>query len=54
MEKMTYMLGMIIGSTIGGYVPMIFGAGLFSGLSLLGSLVGGLFGIWLIYHFTSS
>lgn len=40
------MLGMVVGSTIGGYVPTIFGAGIFSWSSVLCGLAGGVLGIW--------
>jgi hypothetical protein len=43
---------MTIGSLIGGYVPVLFGAGLFSYSSLLGNTLGGLLGIWVTYKFT--
>lgn len=43
------MLGMIFGSTIGGYIPMFFGASAFSPSSILGGAIGGIFGIWLSY-----
>jgi len=35
-----------VGSTIGGIVPSIFGAGMFSGWGIIGSAVGGILGIW--------
>ena len=38
------MLGMIVGSTIGGLAPMLIGGGM--GLSLLGTVIGGGLGIW--------
>jgi hypothetical protein len=38
---------MTIGSTVGGYAPVLFGVSSFSFTSLATSLVGGLFGIWL-------
>jgi hypothetical protein len=38
------MLGMIIGSTLGGIAPMLIGGGLIS--SLVGSVIGGGLGIW--------
>lgn len=44
------MLGMIVGSIIGGYVPVFFGASFLSAWSLLGSGVGGLLGIWITYQ----
>lgn len=31
---------------VGGYVPVLFGAGALSGWSLLGGFIGGLVGIW--------
>ena len=36
--------GMIVGSTLGGLAPMLIGGGL--GLSLLGTVIGGVLGIW--------
>jgi uncharacterized membrane protein YeaQ/YmgE (transglycosylase-associated protein family) len=46
------MLGMIIGSFAGGYMPTLMGADSFSLTSLLGSVAGGILGIWLAYMFT--
>lgn len=43
------MLGMTAGSIAGGYFPMIFGAGAFSYWSILGSAVGGVLGIWIMW-----
>ena len=37
--------GILIGGTIGGYVPVIFGAGALSYISILGSGIGSLLGI---------
>lgn len=31
---------------VGGYLPVLFGANGFSGWSVLGSFIGGMFGIW--------
>ena len=42
-------LGILIGSTVGGYVPMLWGAEMISFSSLFGSLIGGLLGIWAAY-----
>jgi len=39
-------LGLLFGSTIGSYVPLLWGAGLFSFSSLILGLIGGLVGIW--------
>lgn len=47
MQKFFIMLGMIVGSTIGGYAPMLFGAGIFSVTSIITSAVGGLLGIYI-------
>lgn len=52
-NKSLVMLGMIVGSTVGGYVPAFFGAGIFSFWSIVGSLAGGFLGIYLAYKFTT-
>ena len=52
-RKSMIMLGMIIGSVAGAYTPMLWGADVFSMTSLLGSFVGGVLGIWLVYKLTS-
>lgn len=44
---------MIIGSTLGGYLPVLFGVPSFSITAVVGSLIGGLAGIWLAVKFTS-
>jgi hypothetical protein len=41
--------GVLIGSTVGGFIPDLLGAGLFSYSSVLFSGVGGLVGLWLGY-----
>ncbi|MEI8361377.1 MAG: hypothetical protein WCG01_04565 [bacterium] len=51
MSKSLVMMGTIIGSTIGGYVPVYFGLSAFSFTALFASFVGGLFGIWLVIKF---
>jgi outer membrane lipoprotein SlyB len=38
------MLGMIVGSTLGGVAPTLYGGGIAS--SLVGSVIGGVLGIW--------
>ena len=45
------MLGMVVGSMAGGYLPALFG---FDDImvSLLGSIVGGLIGIWMGYKYS--
>lgn len=49
MNKKVVMLGMVFGSTIGGYIPTFFGATAFSLVSILGGAIGGVLGIWLSY-----
>jgi hypothetical protein len=50
-RKKLIMLGMFVGSIAGGYLPALFG---FDGLiiSLLGSSIGGIMGIWIGYKFS--
>jgi hypothetical protein len=49
MKQMTLIGAMIFG-IIGAYVPVLFGdTGLLSGWSILGSTIGGFFGIWVGY-----
>jgi hypothetical protein len=43
-------LGVLIGSTIGGFIPDLWGAGLFSYSSVLLSGIGALAGLWLGYR----
>jgi len=42
-----------IGSTAGGYLPSLWGTGIFSGWSILLSLVGGILGVWLAYKYSA-
>jgi hypothetical protein len=51
-RKTLIYIGAFIGSSLGGYVPVIWGASLFSGWSILLSGVGGLAGIWLAVKVT--
>lgn len=46
MNKGLIMLMSGVGGTIGGYLPVILGAGELSGWSILGGLIGGVVGIW--------
>jgi len=50
-RKKLIMLGMVVGSIVGGYLPALFG---FDGpmISLLGSLIGGVVGVWIGYRFS--
>lgn len=53
MDKRLVGLGMIIGSTLGAYVPVWFGASSFSYFSILGALFGGIIGIWIAFKLLS-
>jgi uncharacterized membrane protein YeaQ/YmgE (transglycosylase-associated protein family) len=46
------LFGMIIGSCIGGYVTTLFGSGMLSFASLIGSTIGGIIGIWITFRMT--
>ena len=48
-SKKATMTGMIVGTTAGGLLPSLWGAGMFSFSSVLLSVVGGLFGIWVAF-----
>ncbi len=45
-SKAIVMLGASIGSTVGGLVPALWGAGAFSGWGVVLAFVGGFVGIW--------
>jgi len=45
MEKKVVYIFVGIGGTVGGYLPVIFGASAFSGWSIVGSTIGGIIGI---------
>ena len=48
MSKTAFMIGASVGGIAGAYLPMLFGAGVLSGWSILGSTVGGLAGIFAV------
>jgi hypothetical protein len=52
-RKTIIIIGMIIGSSIGGYLPILFGAQGISYWSLLGSTVGGFIGIYVSFKLSS-
>ena len=52
--KSIVMLGMIVGSTIGGFVPTFFGVDIFSFWSILGNIVGGLIGIYFAFQIANT
>lgn len=47
MNKGLILLFATIFSIIGSYIPVLLGESMLSGWSILGGMVGGLFGIWL-------
>lgn len=49
--KLYITLGLVIGTTVGGYVPLLWGdASLFSFSSTILTFVGGLIGVWAGYQ----
>ncbi len=48
------MLGMIIGSVIGGYLPTLFGVSEFSFTSIITTGIGGIIGVVITYNLTKS
>lgn len=49
-SKRLIMFGMVVGSTVGSYVPSLWGAGWLSLWSVVLSGVGGVLGIWAGYQ----
>ncbi len=45
MQKRLITLGMIVGSMVGGYVPVLFGVSMLSFMSILFSIIGGIAGV---------
>ncbi len=43
-----------VGGTVGGYIPVLFGASGFGGWSVLGAFVGGIVGIWIGFKIATS
>jgi len=53
MERMTIMIGLFVGSTLGSWLPVaLTGAGWFSGASIIGGFVGAVAGCWLGWRVT--
>ena len=46
MEKKYIMLGMFVGTTAGGYLPVLWGGNVFSFTSIILGVIGGIVGIW--------
>jgi len=51
-RKKLVLLGMVIGSFAGGYAPVLFGSDDLM-FSILGSMAGGMLGIWLGYKISA-
>jgi uncharacterized membrane protein YeaQ/YmgE (transglycosylase-associated protein family) len=51
-RKKLMMLGMVVGSLVGGYLPALFGLDELM-VSFLGSFMGGIIGIWIGYQSSS-
>lgn len=49
-SKKLMMLLMLIGSVVGGYIPVLFGVNSFSFTSLFAAAAGGIIGIWLAFR----
>lgn len=52
-SKKLIWLCVAIGSTIGSYIPALWGDSFFSGWSILLTAVGGLLGIWIGYKLSN-
>ncbi len=50
MSKKAIWFGCIVGSTLGGFVPTLWHAGMFSLWGVIFSTVGGIAGIWLTWR----
>ncbi len=51
--KAFVMLGLVVGSVVGGYAPELFGIGSISYTGVLTSTIGGIVGIYLAYKISS-
>ena len=52
-QKNMVMIGMVIGSTIGGYIPTLFGVSFLSFWAIIGNTIGGIVGIYIAYKSTT-
>ncbi|MGA7936683.1 MAG: hypothetical protein WCA35_24220 [Kovacikia sp.] len=50
MHKLLIGIGMFFGSTLGSYIPALWGASLFSLVSIVFGFIGGVIGVLLGYH----
>lgn len=54
MQKGIIMIGLFVGSSIGSYLPVLWGGSLLSFTSVLLGAIGGLAGVWAGYKITQS
>ncbi len=54
MARSLIWMGLFIGSTVGGLLPQLWGAGIFSLSAIILSFLGGLAGIWIGYKIGQS
>ena len=47
--KYWVMLGLVVGSSLGGWIPSFWDPSVFSAASTIGTFVGGILGVWLGY-----
>lgn len=52
-SKSLIMLGMFVGSLVGGYIPTLWGEGMFSYSSVITSGIGALLGVFLAYKLSN-
>ncbi len=50
LNKLLISIGIFVGSTIGSYIPLLWGGSLFSVVSILFSVTGGIMGILIAYR----
>lgn len=50
--KQAVWVGMLVGSTVGGMIPNLWGASIFSFSSILFGAAGGIFGIYVAFKMT--
>ena len=50
MTKKAVWMGMFVGSTIGGFIPMLWHASMLSMSGIVMSTVGGIAGVWAVYR----
>jgi hypothetical protein len=51
-RKSIVMIGLFVGSTIGGFLPVLWGASVLSYWSIFGNAIGGIIGIWIAFRMT--